>query len=66
MNIWVNGGSYQLEQSLTVSELIMRLNIGPRRMAIEVNREIVPRTEYSTFHLKPGDKVEVIEAVGGG
>ena len=50
----------------TVADLVGALGLGPRRIAVEVNRAVVPRTEYGSTVLHDGDTVEVIHFVGGG
>jgi sulfur carrier protein len=50
----------------TVADLVGTLGLGPRRIAVEVNRAIVPRAEYGSTVLHDGDTVEVIHFVGGG
>jgi sulfur carrier protein len=66
MNIQLNGDTQQFEDNLTAAELVEKLGLQGRRIAMEVNREIVPRSSYDTFQLKNNDKVEIIHAVGGG
>jgi thiamine biosynthesis protein ThiS len=50
----------------TVADLVGTLGLGPRRIAVEVNRAVVPRAEYGSTVLHDGDTVEVIHFVGGG
>ena len=66
MLITLNGESYQLEQPLTVSALLARLEIDPRRVAIEHNLEIIRRRTFETAVIKDGDRLEIVNAVGGG
>ena len=66
MNIQLNGDLKQFGDSLTAAELVDQLGLQGQRIAMEVNREIVPRSHYETFQLKDNDKVEIIHAVGGG
>lgn len=65
MEIQLNGEEYRFEGQ-TVSDLALHLGLTGRRYAIEVNREIVPRSEHTEHRLDEGDRVEVIHAVGGG
>jgi thiamine biosynthesis protein ThiS len=51
---------------MRLSELISQLGLGERRLAVEVNRALVPRSRFAEHELKAGDRVEVIHAVGGG
>ena len=56
----------RLPPGATVADLVATLGLGPRRVAVEVNREIVPRDTYAATVLRDGDAVEVIHFVGGG
>jgi thiamine biosynthesis protein ThiS len=66
MQIIVNGTATEVPESLSMSGLIETLGLGDRRLAVEVNRELVPRSLFSEHALKDGDTVEIIHAVGGG
>jgi sulfur carrier protein len=66
MRIWVNGEETDIEEGLTIEALLSALGIDTGAIAIEVNREIVPRGSHGRRVLKQGDKVEVIRMVGGG
>jgi sulfur carrier protein len=66
MQIQVNGQSMEFGDGATVSDLIQRMELEGRRLAVEVNEDIVPRSEHSRFSLSEGDRVEVVHAIGGG
>ena len=66
MKIFVNGESEELPDDATVAALVEKFNLVPKRVAVEVNREIVPRTSYDQTPLREGDRVEVVTFVGGG
>jgi len=66
MIITLNGESYELDQPVTVSALLERLDIDPRRVAIEHNLEIIRRRTFETVVVKDGDRLEIVNAVGGG
>ena len=66
MQILVNGESTDISDAMRMSELIDQLGLGERRLAVEVNQELVPRSRFSEHELKAGDQVEIIHAVGGG
>lgn len=66
MRITVNGDPYELEQPVTISRLLARLDIDPRRVAVEHNLVVVKRATYSSTTVKPGDEVEIVNFVGGG
>ncbi|MCP4003223.1 MAG: sulfur carrier protein ThiS [bacterium] len=54
------------EESLSILSLLEQFDLQGRRVAVAVNDEIVPRSRYCEVKLSPGDRVEVIQAVGGG
>ncbi len=66
MKLIVNGEARELAAPLTVAELLVRLGVDQRYGAVEVNREVVPRSEHATHALADGDQVEIIRFVGGG
>jgi len=66
MNIQLNGESRNIEDDLTAEQLVAQLGLQGKRLAMEVNMEIVPRSTYATVVLKPNDRVEIIGAIGGG
>jgi sulfur carrier protein len=62
----INGVVQQLHTSSNIAELIVELNLTGKRVAIERNGEIVPRSQFDTTALQPDDKLEIVVAVGGG
>ena len=66
MTITLNGDTFELEQPVTVSELLMRLDIDPRRVAIEHNLSLVKRQRFPEVIVRDGDSVEIVNFVGGG
>jgi sulfur carrier protein len=66
MQVLVNGELRELSDDLTVAELVEELGFAGRRIAVEVNLEIVPRSSYQEHRLKEADRVEVVQAIGGG
>ena len=66
MDIIVNGQPRSVPQGYTAAQLVESLALGERRVAMEVNEEIVPRSRYATHAFAPGDRVEIVHAVGGG
>ena len=66
MRITLNGDPYDLEQPLSVQELLERLNIDPRRVAVEHNLVIVRRATFAATLVGDGDRVEIVNFVGGG
>ena len=66
MRITLNGDPYDLEQPVSVQELLERLNIDPRRVAVEHNMVIVKRHAFAATLVGDGDEVEIVNFVGGG
>ena len=66
MVITLNGDPYELDTPLTVSELLARLAIDPRRVAVEHNLSILKRHAFSEAIVRDGDTVEIVNFVGGG
>jgi sulfur carrier protein len=67
MQISINGNLKKFDCSeMTVTELIQIMSLTGKRIAIECNSEIVPRSQYENTHLKEGDVLEIVGAVGGG
>jgi len=51
---------------MTLADLAAELGLGEKRIAVEVNRDIIPREEYANCHLRDGDEIEIVHFVGGG
>ena len=66
MNIILNGEPRALAAPTTVVELLHAEGLAERRVAVEVNGEIVPRSQHLERALADGDKVEIVHALGGG
>ena len=66
ISISVNGERREFEAPLNCAELIARLDLGGKRVAIERNGEIVPRSQFPGQVLLDGDRLEIVVAVGGG
>ena len=66
MRIAVNGEERDVREGLTLEGLIKGLGIRREGTAIEINRQIVPKSRYAETTLKPGDRVEIVTFVGGG
>ena len=65
MEVQINGEQHTLEP-MTVMELLRSIDLDPARLAVERNREIVPKREYETVRLEDGDSLEIVQFVGGG
>lgn len=67
MKILINGNIKQFDgENMTISALVVTLNLVGKRLAIEKNGEIVPRSQFDAVLLRNGDKLEIVGAVGGG
>ena len=66
VRVTVNDEPRDLPEGTTVADLVDRLGLGPRRIAVEVNRAVVPRATYGSVALADGDAIEIIHFVGGG
>ena len=66
IRITVNGAPRELPAPLTFAQLIDELSLAGRRLAVERNGEIVPRSTFGDTRLADGDRIEVVMAVGGG
>lgn len=64
--IQLNGEAHRIEHPITLGALIDTLGLGQRRVAIAVNRDVIPRSQFNAHQLAAGDSVEILEAVGGG
>jgi len=66
MNILLNNKPEKLFDGSTVKKLLENKNIKNKYYAVEINRKIIPKSEYKTYVIKDGDKIEIITAIGGG
>jgi len=66
MEILVNSKKISLPENSNIKDLIVHLGYQNQRIAIEINESIIPKSNHSSFLIKDSDRVEVINAVGGG
>ncbi len=66
INIVINGEPRRLAAAHTVRELMAELGLDPSKVALERNREIVPRSEFDKVRVEDGDKLEIVHFIGGG
>jgi sulfur carrier protein len=67
MQLTINGKLREFDAAtFTVAHLVTQLNLEGKRLAIECNGEIVPRSQFAATQLVDGDKLEIVGAVGGG
>lgn len=64
--IYINGESQQLESNVTLAHLLNELGLAGKRLAVELNQEIVPRSTYAEVVLEEDDRIEIVQAIGGG
>lgn len=64
--IQVNGATQMVEPNSTVADLIERLKMNPKFLAVELNLKVVPRSEHGRTKLSANDNVEIVTLVGGG
>ena len=65
MRIVVNGESRSIGEKDTLAQLLSQLEMGNGRIAVELNGEIVPRSEFANHQLQDGDHLEIVQAIGG-
>ena len=66
MQLMINGESKQVREAMTVAQLLEQLSVQPHRVVVEVNLTILKRAQYADVVLKDGDRVEIVQFVGGG
>lgn len=66
MKLWVNGEERGFDAAGDVQTLISALGLDARKVAIERNLEIVPRSSYAATALTEGDRIEIVHFIGGG
>jgi sulfur carrier protein len=66
VEVFINGELQQLPEGMTVTQLLGKMALADKRLAVEVNLEIVPRSRHSSHTLEAGDRVEIVHAIGGG
>jgi len=66
MNVQLNGEQQEVSEGSTVAGLLSSLGIGGDRVAVEVNLDIVPRARHATHVINDGDRIEIVQFVGGG
>ncbi len=66
MQVRINGETRAFDEPLTVAELLERRSLPPKRVAVELNERLLPRTRYAETRLAEGDALEIVTLVGGG
>lgn len=66
MHIKLNGHPRECAPATTVAQLLEQAGYAGRRVAVELNQEIVPRSQHASRFLADGDQLEIVHAIGGG
>jgi len=66
MEIELNGTPHAIAENFNVQDLIAALELTGKSLAVAINREVVPRQRWAEHALQPGDKVDIVKAIGGG
>ena len=66
IEIQLNGKTHQLQKSLNVSQLLNSLMINKKKVAIEINGEVLSKDNYDSYRVKQNDVIEIVTFIGGG
>ncbi|WND02287.1 sulfur carrier protein ThiS [Temperatibacter marinus] len=66
MNITLNGDPKEVEGPQSLNDLLLSLSLDPKKVAVERNREIVPKSTFGQVDLQDGDQLEIVHFIGGG
>lgn len=66
IQITINGEVHDIRDGLTAAELITELELSDRRLAVEVNEALLPRSRFAAYRICSGDRIEIVQAIGGG
>ncbi|MFC6671027.1 sulfur carrier protein ThiS [Marinobacterium aestuariivivens] len=66
IELLINGDPMPVHSEATLKDLLEQLELGNRRLAVELNETVVPRSLYRDVRLQPGDRIEIVHAIGGG
>ena len=66
MNLTLNGEARTVSEGFTLADLVAELGLDARKVAIELNLEIVPRSAYQVTRVADGDRIEIVHFIGGG
>lgn len=64
--IILNGAPHQVAPEATLADLVDALSLSNQALALAVNRRVVPRQQWREHGMRPGDRIEVVRAIGGG
>ena len=66
MEILLNGATHSIKDGSSLNTLIEQLELKGKRLAVEINQEIIPKSEHDQYKIQQGDVIEIIHAIGGG
>lgn len=66
ITIVLNGSDRQVDSNISVSRLLEELGLTEKRLAVEINQQIIPRSNFTEHRLNEKDNVEIVQAIGGG
>jgi sulfur carrier protein len=66
ITIVLNGSNKQIDSNTSIAQLLESLDLGEKRIAVEVNQQIIPRSDFANTTLSEQDNVEIVQAIGGG
>lgn len=64
--IILNGENKQIDKETNIEQLLLSLDLSNKRLAVEINQQIIPRSNFNSHRLNELDKVEIVQAIGGG
>lgn len=66
MNIYLNGEPHQLPDNTSIAGLLEQLDLVDKRLAVEINEDLITRKRFAEYQIQPEDRVEIVQAIGGG
>lgn len=66
ITIQLNGDNTEIPENTSIEQLLEQLDLAGKRLAVELNQQIIPRGQFASHTLAAGDKVEIVQAIGGG
>jgi len=66
ITIVLNGSSKQIDSHTSIAQLLESLDLGEKRLAVEINQQIISRSDFASVTLNEQDNVEIVQAIGGG
>jgi sulfur carrier protein len=66
ITIVLNGSDKRVDNNISVSQLLEELGLTEKRLAVEINQQIIPRSNFTDYILNEKDNVEIVQAIGGG